>query len=535
MPRKQVYGKRARTFAYTSLTPLGDWSSPGKLPNEDEKVQDIIKEFGALSVQPDNKPDKAREEKTRRKPPLRTPVRKSQGSTLPPLSRPDDPLTRYTTPLLDLCRDQKARICPLPFAESLAEFEDTVQVVKLAEASFSEVYRLSTKAHIGTKYEGVWKLMALKPPPECIPKDFSEKEEDKLAYMSAVDNVLSELRLLNHMTEVPGFTVFRDLRVFLGPPPKPFVSAWRAYNKAQPKGKKSEFPDPGKKGSYGLDQLWIAIEMGDAGTDLEKILERGNKLSVWQAWDIFWGVAIAVGKGEEIAEFEHRDLHLGNICIRSPNPSNSLHPSDSINSSLTLGATGLSVTIIDYTLSRAKMRPSRPDSSTDAEQIAFYPLSTDPAIFEGDAAENYQYAMYRHMRSLFLTSSALTTLNGRKLKAAEAKKSWREFCPGTNLVWLHFVLDQLLANLVPVDTDELDITIQEKGRELHKRLRELQAWLELQNLGVEGGLRGAADLVGVAVEEGWLTAEDVIGEVEGDGVRSEGKRKRRRRRIEKVE
>ncbi len=56
--------------------------------------------------------------------------------------------------------------------------------------------------------------------------------------------------------------------------------------------------------------------MQDAGTDLESVvmggMDGGREVGrregcgdgIWSVWDVFWGVAIALGKGEEEARFE---------------------------------------------------------------------------------------------------------------------------------------------------------------------------------------------------------------------------------------
>ena len=123
--------------------------------------------------------------------------------------------------------------------------------------------------------------------------------------------------------------------------------------------------------------------------------------------------------------FQHRDLHLGNICVRY-SPSSSSSPSVLSSQSIVdkldrkLGFTGLETTIIDYTLSRADLndvddtnaeekreKPSCPEPGTptmnaDAERqsdktfsVAYLDLESDPALFEGDGNVDTQYNFYR--------------------------------------------------------------------------------------------------------------------------------------------
>lgn len=58
--------------------------------------------------------------------------------------------------------------------------------------------------------------------------------------------------------------------------------------------------------------------------------------------------------------FQHRDLHLGNVCIRSTRPDGSMDPPTELEvarlqSSSGFGFSSLETTIIDYSLSRADL------------------------------------------------------------------------------------------------------------------------------------------------------------------------------------
>jgi serine/threonine-protein kinase haspin len=257
--------------------------------------------------------------------------------------------------------------------------------------------------------------------------------------------------------------------------------------------------------------------MQDAGTDVEKIMETGGLGSIWEVWDVFWGVAISVGKAEEACRFEHRDLHLGNICVRSSRSGGDvLSPSIKDPLRRKLRFTGLETTVIDYTLSRADILASSScrssaisnisNSTTGDEEVkevvdvAYLDLNKDPALFEGDASEEYQYEIYRYMRGAALFNNPLQSepepspesepeqkvpvtprrspkknthirfdsgsdeevvlrRSPRKhakpaLDVVEMKAKpetevniWRHFHPRTNLVWLHFLLHKLLAHL----------------------------------------------------------------------------------------
>lgn len=186
---------------------------------------------------------------------------------------------------------------PTPFADWTAAITPHFSLTKIAEASYGEVYRLSSlrpDARFPRSSESVLKLIALKPPG---PLPASTAGRARIAAMSAVADVASEVRLLRLMTPVPGFTNFRDVRVVQGRPPAIVVEAWRAFDRNV---RKSEFADPGKKSTYKEDQLWSIVEMQDAGVDLEGRVVK----TVFEAWDVFWGVACALAKGEEFAGYE---------------------------------------------------------------------------------------------------------------------------------------------------------------------------------------------------------------------------------------
>ncbi|KAL1799609.1 hypothetical protein ACET3X_003646 [Alternaria dauci] len=374
-----------------------------------------------------------------------------------PTPEPEDVYTAYASPLLALSDRKKV----IGFQEWSDELAPHFEVTKIAEASFSEVYRLSAISPAnGVKEESVLKVVALKTPPAVplpsqlharavrdreaqLEKEMEQREQDD-AYKSQVDDVASEVKLLQNLTHIPGFTVFRDLTIVQGRPSASFNDAWKEWNKARPRGKKSEFPDPSKKASYDEFQLWAVVEMQDAGTDVEKLMETGGMSSIWEAWDVFWGVAISVGKAEEACRFEHRDLHLGNICVRSSRTGGDvMQPSIKDPLRRKLRFTGLDTTVIDYTLSRADILASLPQSrrlstmshvssSTAASateetvDVAYLDLNKDLALFHGDASEEYQYEIYRYMRGVAVFDNPLHVIYDEQFDAAHEEEEGQE-------------------------------------------------------------------------------------------------------------
>jgi serine/threonine-protein kinase haspin len=208
----------------------------------------------------------------------------------------------YVSPLLAMCDREK-------IVAFQRWSEPHYKITKIAEASFSEVYRLSTVIKSGIQSDRVLKIVALKTPsaaplPSQIQSCAARNRESQLRkekaqheeqdqWKSRVEDVLTEVKLLQNLTHHSGFNVFRNLTIIQGRPSTTFSYAWKAWNKSQPHGKKSEFLDPSKETSYNNSQLWAVIEMQDAGMDCEKIMELGGLASIWEIWDVF-GVSPSV-------------------------------------------------------------------------------------------------------------------------------------------------------------------------------------------------------------------------------------------------
>ncbi|KAL1604801.1 hypothetical protein SLS60_004341 [Paraconiothyrium brasiliense] len=472
-----------------------------------------------------------------------------QLPTPEPATDPQDPYTSYVSPLLSLQSYGRAIV---PFKEWSSSIEPHFAVSKIAEASFSEVYRLSaTNTACRSLRESVLKLVPLKSAPNAPLRNTSQPRasrnpdaqaqmerdarEEEDSWKSHVDDVHSEVKLLQNLNYIPGFTIFRELTVLQGRPSRAFNDAWKSWNKARPRGKKSEFPDPSKKASYDDTQLWAVIEMQDAGTDVEKVMDKGGLSTVWEIWDVFWGVCLSVAKAEEACRFEHRDLHLENICIRSSRTEadeDLLNPIVKDPLTRKLGFTGLETTVIDYTLSRADVSSPasrRSSSMTDASlaslsspcipstplEVAYLDLDKDIGLFTGDASQEYQYEIYRYMRGAVLYNDPLqseapkknaldhdqlrrpprktpqhirfddtepsTPCTSPRKQATKTHKDapsdiWRSFHPKTNLVWAHFILYKLLAHLDGNEPSALSSTqimrnVEATGEEKNKVVR----------------------------------------------------------------
>lgn len=280
----------------------------------------------------------------------------------------DSKASDYVHPIL------KEALSPLA-AQGIQKFDswasrsaNMFDVAKLAEGSYGEVYKLhlreeacrpvvskSKLAKLKSYGDGVFKVVPLRAKSGPGSKKFTSIEE-----------IVSEVKMLKYLDPVPGFARFREIHVVQGRFPESFQNAWDYYKKTKDD---CMNPNPSNKRSYPDTQLWAIVEMDDAGCELEKF----SWSSIFQMYDIFWGVAMALARAEEYAMFEHRDLHLGNVCIRSTREDSCMDPPTELDiarqsSSSGFGISALETTIIDYSLSRAELLLS--DDSTGLTEVA---------------------------------------------------------------------------------------------------------------------------------------------------------------------
>jgi len=262
---------------------------------------------------------------------------------------------------------------------------------KLGEASYSEVFLQTphTKSSPPAA-RTVLKIIPFGYPTQC-----------------PIKQIHDELLITATMAPIPGFIGFHSAHVVRGPFPQHLLDLWDHWDKhVKAGGSENDRPD-----FYNEGQLFAVIGLEDGGKDLEAWSFKGEREGEggWrEAREVFWRVAGALARGEEESEFEHRDLHFGNIVIkRVPVEEGEGVPEEMIrNLSLdekggTKGGkaksgkqqqqkleipvirTRLQVSLIDYTLSRARCSNGL---------LSFTPLD-DEALFEGEG--DYQFDIYR--------------------------------------------------------------------------------------------------------------------------------------------
>lgn len=267
----------------------------------------------------------------------------------------DSKASDYVHPILNEALSPIAAQGIQKFSSWASRSANMFDVAKLAEGSYGEVYKLHLREEACRPVVSKSKLAKLKSYGDGVFKvvPLRAKSGPGSKKFTAIDEIVSEVKMLKYLDPIPGFARFREIHVVQGRFPESFQNAWDHYKKTK---NDCMNPNPSNKRAYPDTQLWAIVEMDDAGCELEKFAWS----SIFQIYDIFWGVAMALARAEEYAMFEHRDLHLGNVCIRSTREDGCMDPPTELDvarqpSSSGFGISSLETTIIDYSLSRADL------------------------------------------------------------------------------------------------------------------------------------------------------------------------------------
>ena len=295
-------------------------------------------------------------------------------------------------------------------------WEREVKLSKIGQGSFATVLKMELMKEPG-QYS-IWKVMPIKPSKGSGSRPASSQ--------TFIKDAATEVKTLVAMSDIDGFVQFRSAHVVKGSVPDQIGKAHSAW---------AEALDP-RDAWYGSDmsaeyssknQLWLLMEMTDAGQDIDSMHRdaRSQKklYSIHDTSDVFWGIAEALMRGEMQAEFEHRDLHVGNVCIKIRDK-----PLDLTHEHGIPRSSKHEVTLIDYTQSRLTLE-SGEVLATAIDESIFRQIDSDP-----DAQR--QYDVYRIMRDM---------VKKEKKSGVTISQMWNEYVPMTNVLWLHHMLRELMT------------------------------------------------------------------------------------------
>ncbi|KAJ1372875.1 hypothetical protein KIN20_035165 [Parelaphostrongylus tenuis] len=270
---------------------------------------------------------------------------------------------------------------------------------KLGEGVYGEVYE--------TKCNG--QPTALKVIPFCG-NDACYKEKVNGEYLLDAAGILPEILInrelsaLSDLSEdfsTPNFIQLLKVNVVKGQYPEELLVAWDEYDDSN----ESENDRPS---DYASDQqLFVTIGMAMGGVDLEhyKLANEDQVLSV------LFQIAVSLVVAEERLEFEHRDLHIGNVLVEENGDNLNYRYS---RGDMVLRSYGVKVHLIDFTLSRMSKEGT----------TVFRDLEDDEELFTGKG--DYQFDIYRMMRNA-------------------NQGDWLSFTPKTNCFWLHYLAVKLIS------------------------------------------------------------------------------------------
>uniref|UniRef100_A0A4W4HMU7 Serine/threonine-protein kinase haspin n=1 Tax=Electrophorus electricus TaxID=8005 RepID=A0A4W4HMU7_ELEEL len=284
---------------------------------------------------------------------------------------------------------------PLSFEDCIPP-ERMKRCSKIGEGTFGEVFSTINDSN---------QTVALK----IIPVEGCQKvnSEPQKTFGEILHEIIisKELSSLNskEKTKTNGFIRLNNLHCVRGCYPSALLKAWDKFD--QEKGSENDRPD-----FFSEEQLFLILEFEFGGSDLENM--NGKLSSMTQAKSILHQVTAALAVAEHALCFEHRDLHWGNILVKTTKQKNNEFI---LNGSVhSIETRGVHVNIIDYSLSRLEI-----DGLTVSCDIA-----NDEELFMGQG--DYQFEIYRLMRK-------------------ENNNCWSEYNPRSNVLWLHYLADKLLA------------------------------------------------------------------------------------------
>ncbi|GAB2289388.1 hypothetical protein Dimus_023697 [Dionaea muscipula] len=170
------------------------------------------------------------------------------------------------------------------------------------------------------------------------------------------------------------FVETKDLRVCQGRYDPSLIRAWEAWDEKN--GSENDHPQ-----QFREKQCYVVFVLEHGGTDLESFV----LLDFNEARSLVVQVTAALAVAEAEYEFEHRDLHWGNILLSRKEVATLQLILEG--KSMLVKTNGLLVSIVDFTLSRMKA----------GDTILYLDLSSDPELFKGERG-NKQTETYRKMR-----------------------------------------------------------------------------------------------------------------------------------------
>lgn len=311
MPRKATYGKQSkaskaeRLFAELPQSPMRK-APTKKPPTETEKppilaIADLMEQFSEIRIKESCREVREGSQITEKTATLS----KSQNPAIANhlVQRPEPAQDVH----VNLPSDDESQQAENSYAETtlrILSWEDVCphgdRIEKIAEASYAEVYRVTNDR--GTSIIKVIRLHS--------PIRAKTKAQDRAKLVDeephAEEDIDGELQISEWLADIPGFVVYKERYVVQGKATRQLLETHQVFQrrmKRQDPGRAQFYPSPSR---YLDDTRFLVVELGDAGI----ALEDWKLTTESQLWDIFFLVAVALARAEDLAMFEVRTAGL---------------------------------------------------------------------------------------------------------------------------------------------------------------------------------------------------------------------------------
>ncbi|KAK6911699.1 hypothetical protein RJ641_023792, partial [Dillenia turbinata] len=281
------------------------------------------------------------------------------------------------------------RVCgqsaPSTFVDVLSKFSDSESIRKVGEGTYGEAFKVGRTVCKIVPIDGDLRV-----------NGEVQKRSEELLEEAILSRTLNRLRECGAQAQnsCTSFIETKDLKVCQGPYDPVLTQAWEDWDAEH--GSENDHPK-----EFPEKQCYVVFVLEHGGVDLESFVLLN-----------FDEVTAALAVAEAAYEFEHRDLHWGNILLNRKDVPVLQFTLEG--KQLFVRTHGLQASIIDFTLSRINT----------GEVILFLDLSSDPELFEGPKGDK-QSDTYRKMREV-------------------TEECWEESFPKTNVLWLQYLVDILL-------------------------------------------------------------------------------------------
>jgi len=320
----------------------------------------------------------------------------------------------------------------------------TFDAKKVGEGTFGEAFKTtSTASGPRRQREVVFKIVPIETlsTQKTAAEICSETEVSlKLTKLrEAVDPAQKSITSISNITS--GFVETYAVGVCRGAYSQQLVAEWNRWNEIHRS--ENEPVD-----AYGASQLYAVFVQANGGADLETFKPRNFD----EVKSILLQVALTLAVAENACQFEHRDLHWGNVLVRRSDSSDregrlecTMNDVD-----ISVETSGVNVTLIDFTLSRlngdggdgggggggtssAEPLASFAASAAASASVVYCDLSVDPEIFNGPEGD-LQADAYRRMQAEIDNAAG----------SSPGSTKWARYLPRTNAIWIEYLAGIML-------------------------------------------------------------------------------------------